>query len=236
MLVHGHQPQEPGGTVTDATSASTRPGPTGVDRAPSPEDVDTIAALRHEIGGLREALASRTLISSAVGLLMATGALTADEAFEHLRQASQHRNTKLRTVAAEIVERHERRVQEARERRTPGATARSPERRSSPREGMQGGLPGPESGRPGAASSGAVTTWLVNVLLRMQPGGRHMLDLLGLRVAHLDPHLELLDDDEVVLHLLVRAPSDRGAEGYVRTLLEETPGLWSDVRISVEPP
>jgi GAF domain-containing protein len=49
------------------------------------------------------ALRSRSVIDQALGILMAQQRCTASEAFELLRQASQHRNRKLREVAADIV-------------------------------------------------------------------------------------------------------------------------------------
>lgn len=52
---------------------------------------------------LRTALESRAVIEQAKGLLMARG-FTADGAFGHLRRISQKRNTKLREVAAIVVE------------------------------------------------------------------------------------------------------------------------------------
>jgi GAF domain-containing protein len=52
---------------------------------------------------LTEALGSRAVIEQAKGVLMARHALTADEAFELLRQWSQVRNRKLRDVAAEVA-------------------------------------------------------------------------------------------------------------------------------------
>ncbi|HET6793853.1 MAG TPA: ANTAR domain-containing protein [Acidimicrobiales bacterium] len=76
----------------------------------------TIARLLEEVAGLREALAGRTVISNAVGLLMGNAAITSEEAFDWLRRSSQRRNVKLRVVAAEIVDRHDRRVREERRR------------------------------------------------------------------------------------------------------------------------
>jgi AmiR/NasT family two-component response regulator len=49
------------------------------------------------------ALRSRSVIDQALGILMAQQRCTAGEAFELLRQASQHRNRKLREVAVELV-------------------------------------------------------------------------------------------------------------------------------------
>ena len=48
---------------------------------------------------LRAALDSRTVISEAVGILMARRALTAEEAFEVLKRTSQNRNVKLARLA-----------------------------------------------------------------------------------------------------------------------------------------
>lgn len=58
---------------------------------------------------LTEALASRVVIEQAKGLLMATG-ITSDAAFDLLRNASQRQNRKLHDIAAEIVERAEKRA------------------------------------------------------------------------------------------------------------------------------
>lgn len=52
---------------------------------------------------MEEALQSRDLIGQAKGILMAREGVTADEAFEMLRRASQRLNVKLRDVAGEIA-------------------------------------------------------------------------------------------------------------------------------------
>jgi GAF domain-containing protein len=52
---------------------------------------------------LAEALTSRSIIDQAIGILMAQQRCSAGAAFEILRSASQGRNTKLRTIAADIV-------------------------------------------------------------------------------------------------------------------------------------
>lgn len=52
---------------------------------------------------LREALESRDVIGQAKGILMARRSCTAEAAFEMLRQASQHRNIKLRDIADQVV-------------------------------------------------------------------------------------------------------------------------------------
>jgi GAF domain-containing protein len=52
---------------------------------------------------LQTALASRTVIDKAIGIIMAQSRCDASAAFEILRRGSQNRNVKLRTLAAEIV-------------------------------------------------------------------------------------------------------------------------------------
>jgi transcriptional regulator with GAF, ATPase, and Fis domain len=54
---------------------------------------------------LQQALENRDLIGQAKGLLMARQGLTADEAFDILRRASQHSGRKLRDIASEVVSR-----------------------------------------------------------------------------------------------------------------------------------
>lgn len=53
---------------------------------------------------LRAALASRSVIDQAVGVIMGQNRCTAAEAFAILSSASQHRNLKLRDVAASLIE------------------------------------------------------------------------------------------------------------------------------------
>lgn len=55
------------------------------------------------VSQLQEALASRSTIDQALGVLMAQNRCTRDEAFGILRRASQNRNIKLRDVAAAII-------------------------------------------------------------------------------------------------------------------------------------
>jgi hypothetical protein len=58
-----------------------------------------------EMSQLQEALASRSTIDQALGVLMAQNHCTRGEAFGILRRASQNRNIKLRDVAAAIIHR-----------------------------------------------------------------------------------------------------------------------------------
>ena len=53
---------------------------------------------------LRDAIASRSVIEQAKGVLMARQGVDAQTAFDHLRRDSQHRNVKLRLVAQEVVD------------------------------------------------------------------------------------------------------------------------------------
>jgi AmiR/NasT family two-component response regulator len=58
------------------------------------------AQVQHQLG---EAMASRAIIDQAIGILMAQHRCTAHTAFGLLRQASQHRNRKLRDLATAII-------------------------------------------------------------------------------------------------------------------------------------
>jgi len=62
-----------------------------------------IAAARQRVD-FKQALASRDVIGQAKGILMAESKITADEAFDVLRQASQRLNQKLTAVARAIVD------------------------------------------------------------------------------------------------------------------------------------
>jgi AmiR/NasT family two-component response regulator len=53
---------------------------------------------------LEQAIESHRLIGHAVGVLIERHRVTAKQAFEMLRQASLHRNIKLREIAARVVE------------------------------------------------------------------------------------------------------------------------------------
>ena len=52
---------------------------------------------------LRAALTSRTVIDQSIGIIMGQNGCGTDAAFAVLRSASQNRNVRLRTVAAEII-------------------------------------------------------------------------------------------------------------------------------------
>ena len=65
---------------------------------------DEIAALEREVDGLRTALGTRTLIGKALGIIIEREGVNETEAFEMLKNMSQHRNVKLRDLAARMVE------------------------------------------------------------------------------------------------------------------------------------
>lgn len=62
---------------------------------------------RNLVDHLRTALRTRALIGSAQGLLMHRNNYGTESAFDALRTASQHRNIKLRDLAAQLVDAHE---------------------------------------------------------------------------------------------------------------------------------
>jgi GAF domain-containing protein len=62
-----------------------------------------------ETTSLRSALASRSLVDQAIGILMGQQHCSAEAAFDLMRKTSQARNIKLRDVAAQLVEGIERR-------------------------------------------------------------------------------------------------------------------------------
>ncbi|WKX08832.1 ANTAR domain-containing protein [Streptomyces sp. NL15-2K] len=67
------------------------------------EREEQLRLLQEEVDQLRQAITSRPVIDQARGILMATQAITSDEAWTILREASQLSNTKLRTVAASLT-------------------------------------------------------------------------------------------------------------------------------------
>ncbi|MCA1671900.1 MAG: GAF and ANTAR domain-containing protein [Actinobacteria bacterium] len=62
---------------------------------------DQVRLTRH----LETAMATRSVIDQAIGVIMAQNRCTADDAFDILRRASNHRNIKLRDVAGGLVTR-----------------------------------------------------------------------------------------------------------------------------------
>ncbi|WP_329273151.1 ANTAR domain-containing protein [Streptomyces sp. NBC_01451] len=67
------------------------------------ERAEQVRRLQAEVAQLQQAIESRPVIDQARGILMAVEACTADQAWNALRDASQHTNTKLRDVAEALV-------------------------------------------------------------------------------------------------------------------------------------
>ncbi len=67
-----------------------------------------LAREKDQVVNLQQALTSRDVIGQAKGVLMERERLTADQAFDVLRRASQHLNVKLRDVAERVTETGER--------------------------------------------------------------------------------------------------------------------------------
>jgi len=59
--------------------------------------------LTEHVAGLETALLTRDIIGQAKGILMERYRITADEAFDRLRTASQHKNRKVRDLAEELA-------------------------------------------------------------------------------------------------------------------------------------
>lgn len=69
-----------------------------------------VAELEFDAEGLREAIESRDVIGQAKGVLMERHSMTADDAFEQLREESQRRNIRLRLLAEQLARREQRDV------------------------------------------------------------------------------------------------------------------------------
>lgn len=65
---------------------------------------DALAVETKRLDNLHQALVSRQVIGRAEGILMQREMITSDQAFDLLRTASQHLNTKLREVAQHVVD------------------------------------------------------------------------------------------------------------------------------------
>ena len=109
-------PSRPRRTVPDGQRLAAPK--TGEAPAPTPPSEAAEAAafadlsrpqLIHELVGLRRALESRAVIDQAKGIVMARCACSPDEAFEILTAQSQRENRKVRHIAAEVVQRPQRR-------------------------------------------------------------------------------------------------------------------------------
>ncbi|MFI6642421.1 ANTAR domain-containing protein [Streptomyces sp. NPDC050504] len=64
---------------------------------------ERVKELENEVLQLKKALLSRAVIDQAVGIVVATGAMPPDEAWDVLRETSMRTNTKLRVLAEQLV-------------------------------------------------------------------------------------------------------------------------------------
>ena len=80
-----------------------RAEPSATEAGPEATLVDTVAALRDELQGLRSAGQLRAIIEQAKGVLVERHHITLDEAFDQLRALSQEHNVRLVEVAATVL-------------------------------------------------------------------------------------------------------------------------------------
>lgn len=64
---------------------------------------EELATLEREVDGLKVALASRTVIGIALGIIIERKHVTEPEAFQILKKMSQHSNVKLRDIATQMA-------------------------------------------------------------------------------------------------------------------------------------
>jgi AmiR/NasT family two-component response regulator len=72
-------------------------------RTPERDLLTELAECRRHIENLERALTTNRTIGVAIGILMARRGLTAEQAFDVLRTASQHANRKMSELADEVV-------------------------------------------------------------------------------------------------------------------------------------
>jgi AmiR/NasT family two-component response regulator len=75
-----------------------------LETAPWRQSRRRVPELVREVEGLKQAMRSRAVIEQAKGVIIGATRCTPDEAFDLLRQQSQHQNRKLHDIAAEIVD------------------------------------------------------------------------------------------------------------------------------------
>jgi hypothetical protein len=93
--------------VIDRTKALIFAAPAGIALGAAEAREDAALSLDvelHRIDDLIAALGTREIIGQAEGILIERERITADQAFQVLRKASQHLNVKLREVARYVVE------------------------------------------------------------------------------------------------------------------------------------
>ncbi|GGV26962.1 hypothetical protein GCM10010277_08240 [Streptomyces longisporoflavus] len=71
--------------------------------APAAGENDAVAELQGEVEQLRQAVWAHATVDQAIGVIIALGRLSPDAAWDVIRNASMHTNTKLRDVAQQII-------------------------------------------------------------------------------------------------------------------------------------
>lgn len=93
-------------TVVDPAQPNRAPGFSAVSAELAMRIADLeqqVAAANAKVANLELALQTNRRIGAAIGIVMALNRLTEAEAFDVLKQASQHRNCKLRILADEVL-------------------------------------------------------------------------------------------------------------------------------------
>ncbi|MEU6512436.1 ANTAR domain-containing protein [Streptomyces sp. NPDC046942] len=70
---------------------------------PCGDETDRIVELEAEVDQLKEAVTSHQVVDQAMGMVVALGRVSPDQAWEVLKDVSQHTNIKLRNVAELIL-------------------------------------------------------------------------------------------------------------------------------------
>lgn len=69
----------------------------------SGDTADRLRELQKEVEQLKEAVTSHAVVDQAIGMVVALGRITPDQAWTVLKEVSQHTNTKLRHVAELVL-------------------------------------------------------------------------------------------------------------------------------------
>ncbi|WEO92784.1 ANTAR domain-containing protein [Streptomyces sp. FXJ1.172] len=73
------------------------------DPDPAGDETDRIVELEEQVDQLKEAVTSHQVVDQAMGMVVAWGRVSPDQALEVLKEVSQHTNIKLRNVAELIL-------------------------------------------------------------------------------------------------------------------------------------
>ncbi|MFH8487772.1 ANTAR domain-containing protein [Streptomyces longisporoflavus] len=87
---------------TDANTSATSMSATSTS-APAAGENEAVAELQGEVEQLRQAVWAHATVDQAIGVIVALGRLSPEAAWDVIRNASMHTNTKLRDVAQQII-------------------------------------------------------------------------------------------------------------------------------------